>query len=94
MGLVGSRFYLLGGSLGLLGHALLDVVHGEGDGLRRGRGEWGRRFASTREDSVAVKLWVRSELKKYSNGRRADRRARVIGCQRGLKHVSWRTINK
>lgn len=68
MGLVGSRFYLLGGSLGLLGHALLDVVHGESDGLRRGRREWGRRFASTREDSVGVKLCVRSELKSIPTG--------------------------
>lgn len=39
MGLFGSRLYLLGGSLGLLGHALLDVVHGKGDRSRRRRGE-------------------------------------------------------
>lgn len=42
MGRIGSRLCLLvlGGSLGLLGHALLDVVHGEGDGLDGGKGEW------------------------------------------------------
>lgn len=54
MGLVGSRLYLLGGSLGLLGHALLDVVHGEGEGLRRGKGERGvdlRRVETTRLQS-------------------------------------------
>lgn len=53
------------------------------------------RFASSRDDSVAV-LQVVGEIRveKCSDGRRADRRARVIGRQRGLKHVSWRTINK
>lgn len=68
MALVGSRLYLLGGSLGLLGHALLDVVHGEGDGLRRGKGKKRRRFASSRDDSAAVELWVRFELKSIQMG--------------------------
>lgn len=37
MGRVKSWLCLLGGSLGLLGHALLDVVHGGGDGSGWGK---------------------------------------------------------
>lgn len=87
MGRVGSGLCLLGGSLGLLGHALLDVVHGEGEELRRGKREWASMCVrSNRLGPSQVVGEIR--VKMYSNGRRADRRTRVIGCQRGSKRVS------
>lgn len=93
MGRVRSRLCLLGGSLGLLCHALLDVVHGDGDGLRRGKGEQASmcvRSSGLGPSQVVGEIRVQM----YSNGRRTDRRTRVIGCQRRSKRVSWQTINK
>lgn len=64
---VRSWLCLLGGSLGLLGHALLDVVHGDGDEMGLGRG-------STEHELGQTDLWVRLgvEIHNLVTGRPED----------------------
>lgn len=98
MGRAGSWFCLLGGSLGLLGHALLDVVHGEGDGLGRGKGERGERASvcarPNRLGSSQVARGIRVDKRVFKTG---DGRVGTFGSSVVSKARSTtvgETINK